>query len=75
MKTNTAPPVQRPPKEKAGTTQPRCWYCYANYEKETATKNFQQHDPDSEFLLNRKIKVIKELTEGEKEKEPQLSLF
>jgi DNA repair photolyase len=52
-----------------------CWYCYANYDKETAIKNFQQHDPNSDFLLNRKIKVIKELTEDDKEKETQLGLF
>lgn len=51
-----------------------CYYCYANYNRELAVKNYNQHNPESMFLLNKDIELIKRLPDRKCESK-QISIF
>lgn len=51
-----------------------CYYCYANYNKEMAVRNYKQHDSRSMFLLNKNIELVKRLPDKKRECE-QISIF
>lgn len=48
-----------------------CSYCYANVNKQVATRNYQAHSPAEELLARGKIEVVKRLPADD----GQLSLF